>query len=161
VNPKEWERNHEGQSSNTGTTMAFICNFLQANNSWSRRKYYALKTWVKQRLLSCGTKKPRCEAGLSTVLVGSTPRGSLNPIRAAERHAIGLAYAEASGRSRTSVTTVGLAEASRITPRKDAGGYALAMMDKETKHEMWLLAVGTALLEMPVVAIVAVMMLTH
>ena len=35
------------------------------------------------------------------------------------------------------------------------------MMDKETKHEMWLLAVGTALLEMPVVAIVAVMMLTH
>jgi hypothetical protein len=35
------------------------------------------------------------------------------------------------------------------------------MMDKETKHEMWLLAVGTAFLELPVVAIIALRMLTH
>jgi len=38
---------------------------------------------------------------------------------------------------------------------------ALAMMDKETKREMWFLAIGTALLEAPVVAIVALMVLTH
>jgi hypothetical protein len=35
-------------------------------------------------------------------------------------------------------------------------------MDKETKHEIWFLAIGTALLvEAPVVAIVALMVLTH
>ena len=47
------------------------------------------------------------------------------------------------------------------TPRNDPDGHALATMDKETKHEMWLLAVGTALLELPVVAIVALMVLNH
>jgi hypothetical protein len=30
-------------------------------------------------------------------------------------------------------------------------------MDKETKREMWLLAIGAALIEAPVVAIVALM----
>ena len=34
-------------------------------------------------------------------------------------------------------------------------------MDKETKREMWFLAIGTALIEAPVVAIIAVMVLTH
>jgi hypothetical protein len=35
------------------------------------------------------------------------------------------------------------------------------MMDKQTKHEMWFLAIGTAVLEVPVVAIIALMVLTH
>jgi hypothetical protein len=35
------------------------------------------------------------------------------------------------------------------------------MMDKETKREMWFLAIGTALVEAPVVVIVALMVLTH
>jgi Tfp pilus assembly protein PilN len=34
-------------------------------------------------------------------------------------------------------------------------------MDKETKREIWLLAIGAALIEAPVVAIVALMVLTH
>jgi hypothetical protein len=38
---------------------------------------------------------------------------------------------------------------------------ALAMMDKETKREMWFLAIGAALIEAPVVAIIALMVLTH
>ena len=46
-------------------------------------------------------------------------------------------------------------------PRNDPGGCALATMDKETKREMWFLAIGTALLEAPIVAIVALMVLTH
>jgi len=37
----------------------------------------------------------------------------------------------------------------------------LAVMDKETKREIWFLAIGTALLEAPVVAIIAVLVLTH
>jgi len=37
----------------------------------------------------------------------------------------------------------------------------LAMMDKETKRELWFLVIGTALLEAPVVAIIAVLVLTH
>jgi hypothetical protein len=35
------------------------------------------------------------------------------------------------------------------------------MMDKETKRELWFLVIGTALLEAPVVAVVALMVLTH
>jgi len=34
-------------------------------------------------------------------------------------------------------------------------------MDKETKRELWFLVIGTALLEAPVVAVVALMVLTH
>jgi len=54
----------------------------------------------------------------------------------------------------------------RLTRSSDNPGTiqaacALAMMDKETKREMWFLAIGTALLEAPVVAIVALMVLNH
>jgi hypothetical protein len=34
-------------------------------------------------------------------------------------------------------------------------------MDKETRREIWLLAIGTALLEAPVVAIVALVAMGH
>jgi hypothetical protein len=34
-------------------------------------------------------------------------------------------------------------------------------MDPQTRHEIWVLAVGTALLEAPFIAIVAVAFLSH
>jgi hypothetical protein len=49
----------------------------------------------------------------------------------------------------------------QVNPGTIQAARALAMMDKETKREMWFLAIGTALLEAPVVAIVALMVLTH
>jgi hypothetical protein len=94
-------------------------------------------------------KKPRRKAGLKYRFGRIDPSGGrLQRISAAERPAI-------------APLTPGRPGGPAPAPRNDPGGHALAMMDKETKHEMWLLAVGTALLEMPVVAIVAVMMLTH
>ena len=34
-------------------------------------------------------------------------------------------------------------------------------MDSESKHEIWILAIGTALIEMPVVAIALVILMSH